>query len=432
MKRVLSLVLALMLVLSLAACKPAEVAPTETPAETPAETQAETPAETPADDAMMPEEGAELLVWESQGAELEFMQEMAAAFEAEYGVKVTVENVEHTDAGGRMAQDGPAGVGADVFAAPHDHTGNLVASGLVVPNMFADEMKEQMIDAAIIASSFDGEVYGFPRAIETYAMFYNKDIFPTPPATYEELIAFGKEYTDVNANQYAFYMDVDNAYFVQSFLAGGGGYVFGNGGSDATDVGLDSEGAIFGINEMMKLKEILPIPSGDADYGPMMGLFNEGKVGAVITGPWEIAALRDSSLNWGIAQLPKLSNGNDSAPFSGVRNLYVSAYSEYPVAAQMFAKFYTSNENLMARFAKTGQIPTFKGAAEMPEIMADEAVAAIANQAAYSIPMPSIPEIQLFWGPMGAAYGIIWNEEVTVEEGLKNAAEQVRSDIANQ
>jgi arabinogalactan oligomer/maltooligosaccharide transport system substrate-binding protein len=360
------------------------------------------------------------------------MQEMAEAFEAEYGVKVTVEEVDHTKTGERLAQDGPAGIGADVIAAPHDHTGNLVMSGLIVPNMFADEVRDTQIEAAVTAVSFDGEVYGFPRAIETYAMFYNKDILPTPPATYEELIEFGRTYTDVNANQYAFYMDVDNAYFVQSFLAGGGGYVFGNGGTDATDVGLDSEGAIFGIEEMMKLKEILPIPSGDADYGPMMGLFNEGKVGAIITGPWEIAALRELDLNWGVAQLPKLSNGNDSAPFSGVRSLYVSAYSEYPVAAQMFADFYISEEHQMARFDKTGQIPTFKGAADMPAIQADEAVAGIAAQAAFSQPMPSIPEIQLFWGPVGAAYGIIWNEEVTVEQGMTDAANQVRSDIANQ
>ena len=359
------------------------------------------------------------------------MQEMAEAFEAEYGVPVTVEEVSHTDTGGRLAQDGPAGVGADVIAAPHDHTGNLVASGLVVENAFAERMHSDMIESAVAAVSLDGVVYGYPRAIETYALYYNKDILPEPPATYAELLEWGKSFTDVNDNKYAFFMEAGNAYYVQSFLAGGGGYVFGNGGTDATDVGLDSEGAIAGVKQWLALKELLPIAAADANWATEMGLFGEGKVATMINGPWALSDVRASGVNYGVAKLPALEEGA-ARPFSGVRSLFVSAYSEYPNAAQLFANFYTSDENLVKRYEKTGQIPTHKAASEMEALKTDADAMAFSEQAQDAIAMPVIPEVQLFWGPMGAMYQSIWNGEISVEDGLKQAADQVRADIAAQ
>ncbi len=381
---------------------------------------------------IVPEEGASLIVWESPNEEFDFMEQMAADFEAKYGVHVDVEEVSHDKTGERLAQDGPAGIGADVIAAPHDHTGNLVASGLVLPNAFADEIKDEMIDSAVQAVSYDGVVYGYPRAIETYAMYYNKDIFAEAPTSFNDIIDFGKTYTNVNENKYAFFMDVNNSYYVEAFLEGGGGYIFGNGGTDKNDVGIDSEGSINGINQYMKLKEILPIPSGDADYQPMVALFTEGKVGAMIDGPWDLPTIRDSGINYGVAKIPALPDGSAAKPFSGVRALYVSAYSQYPNAAQLFAKFYCEQENLIKRFNATGQIPTFKGASEMEAMLNDPDVQAFSEQAAESTPMPSIPEIQLFWTAMEPAYSVIWDEQVSVEQGLKDAADQIRSDIAAQ
>lgn len=419
MKRTLALLLAIMLTFSLAACG--------TSGKTTSKESAKVTMEE-----IKPEEDAQLVAWESPDVEAEFLKEMAVKFTEKYGVPVTVEELAHDKAKGQMLQDGPAGVGADVFAAPHDHTGELVMSGLVLPNAFAERINKEMLQSSIDAVSFEGTVYGYPRAIETYALFYNKDIFKEAPKSYQEIIDFGKTYTKINENKYAFMWDVDNAYFTQSFLAGGGGYVFGNGGTNKDDVGLDSEGAVKGLKEMMKLKEILPIPAGDADYQPMMALFKEGKVGAIITGPWALDEVRESGLNYGIAKLPKFTDGNAPRPFSGVRTLFVSAYSKYPNAAQLFANFCSTEENLIRRYEVTGQIPTTKAAAEAEAIKKDPDVAALLAQAEDAIAMPSIPQIGLFWEPMGAAYGAIWNEEISVEDGLKNAADIIRNAIKEQ
>lgn len=424
-RKVLSLLLALTFTASLAGCgnKNANNKVEETKPEV---TEA-------VKDELKPEEGASLVVWESQGPEGEFMKLVTAEFEKKYGVKVTYEEVGAVDAKGRLAQDGPAGVGADVFAAPHDHTGELVASGLIVENtLFIDRVKNDYMQAASDAVSFQGKVYGYPTAIETYGLFYNKDIFPEAPKSYDEIIAKAKTYNDAKANKYAFMWDIGNAYFSHSFVAGGGGYIFGQGGTDKADVGIDSTGAIEGAKSLVALKEILPVNAGDSTTQIIEGLFDEGKIGAIIDGPWAVQGRKDAGVNFAVAPLPKLTNGDQQSSFSGIRTLFVSAYSKYPIAAQLFASFATSDEMLLKRFETTKQIPPVKALMDADAIKNDPFVVPFLEQAQYAVPMPSIPEMGTVWTPYGAAFSSMWNDGVSPDEALKNAAKTVRETIAAQ
>ena len=40
--------------------------------------------------------------------------------------------------------------------------------------------------------TYQGDIYGYPTAIETYGLFYNKDIFSEAPKSYDEIIAKAK------------------------------------------------------------------------------------------------------------------------------------------------------------------------------------------------------------------------------------------------
>lgn len=421
-KRLLSLMVITTMVFGLTACGPKPAATTEQPAD-----------DTAAAATLTPEEGATLVVWESQGPENEFMKEAAAEFTKKYNVAVTVEEVGAVDAKGRMAQDGPAGVGADVFAAPHDHTGELVASGLVIENSnFGERIKTEFMTAAVDGLSFEGKVYGYPTAIETYALFYNKDVFPTAPKSYDEIIAKAKEFNNPKENKYVFMWDVANAYYSHSFIAGGGGYIFGNGGTNKDDVGIDSAGAISGANSMLALKEILPVNSADATTQIMEGLFDEGKIGAMIDGPWAVEGRKTAGVNFGIVKLPTLQDGKQQSSFSGIRSLFVSAYSKYPNAAQLFADFITSEDMLLKRFEKTSQIPPMLSLMDAEQIKSNEFVVPFVEQAQFAVPMPSIPQMGLVWTPYGAAFASMWNDGIKAEEALKTSAETVREAIATQ
>jgi len=424
-RKVLSLLLTLTCTVSLAACG------TKTDNKKVEETK--TKATVAVKEELKPEEGAKLIVWESHGPEAEFMKAVNTAFEAKYGVKVTLEELPAVDSIKRLATDGPAGVGADVFASPHDQTGELVASGLVLENtLFTDRVKNDYLKAASDGVSIKGKIYGYPTAIETYGLFYNKDIFPTAPKTYEEIIAKAKTYNDAKANKYAFMWDIGNAYFSHSFIAGGGGYIFGQGGTDKADIGIDSAGSIEGAKSLMALKGSLPVNALDSTTQIIEGLFDEGKIGAIIDGPWAVKGRTDAKVNFAVAPLPKLANGKQQSSLSGIRTLFVSAYAKYPKAAQLYASFATSDEMLLKRFELTKQIPPVKALMEVEAIKKDPMVAPFLEQAKYAIPMPSIPEMGVVWVPYGAAFSSMWNDGVTPDVALKNAAKTVRDAIAAQ
>lgn len=391
-------------------------------------------AEAPKDEAVVteiiPEEGAKLVVWDSKGPEGDFMMMAAKKFQEKYNVPVIYEEVGSIDSLTKLGQDGPAGVGADVFTFPHDRLGEGVAAGLIMENLIsADKIKDEFMDGAIMASENNGKIMGWPVSVETYALYYNKDIISEAPKTFEEIIEFGKKFTNKKENKYGIFWEVSNAYYSTAFLQMNGGYIFGKNGSDAKDIGIDNDGAVKGIENLLKLKEISADNSGDANVGTMMGLFQQGDVAAMITGPWGIKDLKASGTNFGIVPLPTFDNKHPIS-FSGIKVVGVSTYSKYPQAAQLFADFITSKEMLLERFKMTGQIPPMKALLNEPEIANNQEVKPFLEQAQYSVPMPSIPEMKYYWVPVKAALSEIWDGKAQPKASLEKAVKAMQEAMA--
>lgn len=429
MKKFFSIFLVLALVFTLAGCGGKEETVTQP-------TQPEVVEVT--DGELVPEEGAELVVWESGGAVGEWMKFVAEEFTKEYGVPVTFEEVGHTDAPGKLQTDGPAGLGADVFAAPHDHLGSLVSSGLILENFWPEEYQGAYMDAAITGTTFDDVLYGYPSAIETYALFYNKDLVTKVPETWDELITQSKEFNDLKApeltdRKYGFMMEVSNFYFVYSLIGGYGGYVFGDNNTNPEEIGLNNEGAVKAGELLQRINtEILPLKSEDITYDVKQSQFNEGRLMFNIDGPWAVESHRSAGVNFGVAPLPKLDNGQNPTSFSGIRALYVNAYTEYPDAASLFAKFATSEEMLLKFYEQTGMLPPRTELLNNPTITNDEISAGFLTQAQYAVPMPNIPQMPSVWEPMAAALTGIWNEGTDPQQALDAAVKQIQDAIAIQ
>lgn len=377
---------------------------------------------------LKPEPGAELVVWESKGPELEYLKAISKNFEQEYGVKVKVEAVPAIDSVKKLTTDGPAGLGADVFSAPHDHLGNAVAAGLVLGNDVFDEKRmSEFMSSAIDGVKYQGVLYGFPMAIDTYALYYNKKLMAKAPETYEDIIKFAKDYNDPANKKFALMWDVSQLYQSYSFLAGYGGYVFGKNGEDASDIGLNNDGAIEGAEFLQTLKSILPININDLNDNIITGFFQEGKTAAIINGPWLISSLSKDSIDYGVVPLPLLPNGQHPVSFSGIRALYVNSYTKYPAAAKLFADYATGKDNLKLRYEMTTQLPPRSDLADDPIITANPDALAFLEQAKHSTPMPSIPEMGNVWMPVSSALASIWNDKTDPAAALNKAVEQIKT-----
>lgn len=348
-----------------------------------------------------------LTVWESTGGPDEFIKQAGEAFNEKHP-NITIEyvNVELSDTTGQIALDGPAGVGPDVFVAPHDKLGELVAGGHILATKDANKVTEVALGACTSALTYDGTMYGYPVSAETYALFYNKDLIDEAevPTTWDDLKAFSEKFNAEHNNQYGFMMDVENGYYTIIFTTSENNRLFGPDGTDTTNTNINSEESIEGMKFFQSLRSALDIPAADLTTAACDSAFSSGNVALYITGLWNVANFEGAGLNFGVAPLPSLpGNETPAASFSGTRAMFVSAYTDHPEESALFAEFLMSEEMQQLRFELTGSLPAINCEVESPYI------SGFLTQLDYAFPMPSIPQMNAFWDAMKAASANIWD-----------------------
>lgn len=165
--------------------------------------------------------------------------------------------------------------------------------------------------------------------------------------------------------------------------------------------------------------------SGDITYDIKKGFFVAGTLALDINGPWALGDYRDAGIDFGVAPLPTI-NGQTASSFSGIKAWYVNRYSEYPMAARLFARFASTKEAQLLDYELTGALPSNKEAAEDPAVQNNDIVKGFLEQFQQSTPMPSIPEMGNVWSPIAAAFSDVWNTGKDAKEALDNAVKQIR------
>ena len=166
------------------------------------------------------------------------------------------------------------------------------------------------------------------------------------------------------------------------------------------------------------LREVLDVPAADLTTSICDSVFASGGAAMYITGLWNVANFENAGLDFGVAPLPALpGNNTPAASFSGVRAMFVSAYTNHQEEAELFAKFLVSEEMQRLRFAITGTLPAIPMEVESPYIEG------FLKQLEYAFPMPSIPQMGAYWDAMNAASANIWDgADIQAELDACNAA----------
>jgi arabinogalactan oligomer/maltooligosaccharide transport system substrate-binding protein len=347
----------------------------------------------------------ELTVWESTNGPDDFIRQAGEAYTALHPtVTIKFVNVELGDSVNQIALDGPAGVGPDLFAAPHDRLGELVANGHILPTANPGAIGPKLLGACLTATTYNGTEYGYPVSAETYALFYNKALIQERdvPKTWDEMLAYMKGFK--TAGKYPFVMDVGNAYYTIIFTTTGGNRLFGPSGTDTRNTNLNSAAAVRGMEFFQSVRQVLNIPAADINTSVADGAFQSGNAAMHISGPWNVMNFVNAGLDIGIAPLPSLpGESSPAASFSGTRVMFVSAYSEHPDEANDFGAFLVTPEMQRLRADITGTLP----AVDTPTD--NKYAGGFVEQLKYAFPMPSIPPMAKFWDAMNAASANIWN-----------------------
>ncbi|MFB0619587.1 extracellular solute-binding protein [Streptomyces sp. AGS-58] len=158
------------------------------------------------------------------------------------------------------------------------------------------------------AGTYKGQVYGLAPAVNTVALFYNKDMLAEAgvavPRTWDELEAGAAALT--RPGRYGLAVDA-NATFEGSwqFLP----FLWSNGGKETE---LDSPQAAQALQLWVDLVRSGSVSRSALNWNQadVHDQFAAGKAAMMINGPWRISALKEvRDLHWGIAPLPVRKKG---------------------------------------------------------------------------------------------------------------------------
>ena len=333
-----------------------------------------------------------------------YAEKVAAAYEKESGTKVNIKSGDQLGGLDKLSLDNQSGQAADVMMAPYDRVGSLGTDGQLSEVKLSDGAKTDDKTKSLVTAA-DGKVYGAPAVIESLVMYYNKDLLKEAPKTFAELEELAKDskyaFAGEDGKTTAFLADWTNFYYAYGLLAGNGGYVFGQNGKDAKDIGLANDGSIAGINYAKSWYEKWPKGMQDTEGAAnlIQTQFQEGKTAAIIDGPWKAQAFKDAKVNYGVATIPTLPNGKDYTPFGGGKAWIIPSSTKNLEAAQKFVDFLVSTEQQKAFYDATNEIPANTEARSYAEGKNDELTTAVIKQFKNAQPMPNISQMSAVWDP---------------------------------
>ena len=293
-------------------------------------------------------------------------------------------------------------------------------------------MKASFTEASIQSQTIDGKLYGLPKSVETQILFYNKDLIAEEdlPDSLEGWYELSQNNT---SDVYAFLALFDQLYYTMGVIGGYGGYIFNqdeNGNYLPEDVGLNNAGAVEAVDYVSKFYTEKLFPDGiigEQGINVLEALFVEGRVQAVISGPWNLEPFTSAGLNYGVKELPLLPNGEHMQSVAGVKSYNISSYTKNPELAEAFLLFITNEENSLVRYEETLEVPAVLALSEHPTVVENDAAEAIALQSEHAKLVPGIVQMNEVWNSMDPALQIVMNGQATAQEALDIAVQQIIS-----
>lgn len=350
--------------------------------------------------------GKELTIWTKlPELEVPVLEEAAKKWGDETGNKVKVVR----DDGDYKAflQAANSSQGPDIyFGSPHNQLAAYEEAGLVTEVAEKYVKEDEYINKGVWdAVTVNGKKYAMPISIETTALYYNKDLVKEVPKTMDELLKMASA-----KGEGSFQFNINDPYTNLGFLLTNGGYVFAqkDGKYDINDIGINNAGAVKGLQTLQNLvvkEKFMPL---DITLDIAVTNFKEGKSMFYISGPWDIQQLKDSKVNFGIAEIPSI-DGKPYKALSGIQCGFVSSKSKSQDEAWECLSYLTK-ETQQGLYEK-GKTPVFKSMMDKQEVKDNENVTAFLNASKNSEPMPNIKAMDAVWEPMKNVQRILQGED---------------------
>lgn len=326
------------------------------------------------------------------------------------GVEVEVVGKSNDDIRADFIQQSPQGTGPDIVMGAHDWVGELTKAAVIAPIELGDT-KAGFSETAIKASTWDGQIYMLPYAVENIAVIRNADIIPEAATSYDDMIKKGQD----AGLEKPFVVQQGTAgdpYHLYPFQTAFDAPVFGStedGAYNPADLKMGSEGG-FKFAEWLGKQGAAGHINTDLSGDIALEQFQKGEAAFWLTGPWNVNnATNGGAINVAIDLIPSPTD-KVAAPFAGVKGFYLNANeSANRLAATDFLVNYLGSEQVQTELYEAGNVLPALTAAADKAAASSEIIAGFQKVGAEAQPMPALPEMAAVWDFWGVAEAEILN-----------------------
>ena len=366
-----------------------------------------------------------LLIWINGDKGYPGIAEIGQIFERNTGIPVTVEHPE--GATDKFFHAAKSGKGPDLMIWAHDRLGEWADAGLLLPIDPDPAFLPRIFPKAWEAFTHRGRLWGYPLAMESTSLIYNKALISEEqiPRRLADCAGLAPRLRQHNALPILW--DYNNTYFTFGLLASAGGYVFGrrpDGSYDTADIGVNHPAAVAALEDVVALIQNGTLPSS-MSYSIAEARMNQGTLAMFISGPFAWENLKKSGIDFGVTTLPGV-DGQPGRPFVGVVGAVFNRSSPNLDLAQEFLEHYLitpAGLEAMDRHVPLG-VPALIASYEA--MASDPRIAGSWKNIEAGVLMPNIPQMGAFWSAMESALSTITSLRAPPKDALDNAAMRMR------
>jgi len=369
--------------------------------------------------------GEKLTLWVYDEGRISVLTELGKKFEAEYGVAVEVSMVDLGQVRNQFLLASGGAECADIAIIPHDNLGPMVENGAIIEINLGGK-RSSFLEPSLEGFTYNGKVYGLPMAVENVGFFYNPELVPTPPETWDEAVAITENLKRQGKVEFMFGCP-DATYNVYPVYDSFGGAIFGrksDGGLDGKQILMADPGFVAGLEFLTNQVKRGLIPQ-TVDWDGAHVLFESGKAPFCLTGPWALTRIQTSGVPYAVTKFPGATKGTPGNPFLGVQGMIISSASPRRLLAHEFAvDFFATEANYKAVFDAEQRPSAWKS---IFDSAGDADTKGFNAAGVNAVPMPSIPEMGYVWDAWVAAAALAFSGERTPVEALRTAKSQIES-----
>jgi multiple sugar transport system substrate-binding protein len=290
-----------------------------------------------------------------------------------------------------------------------------------------------------------GEVVGIPALVDNLAVVYNKTLFsaaglqpPSPNWTWNQFTADAKKLTIPAKKQfgtaYVTPGNEDTVWHWEALLWDAGGQILN---ASNTKAAFDSPAGLESLNTLRAMavsNKSMYLDPSDSEY---TNLFNSGKIGMLVTGPWDLSAF--PSVKYGVQIMPSFPGTNAGhQTISGPDNWVIfNNGAKRVAAAESFLIWMTATPQATYFSLHTGDLPIRQSVQDAPGFLqqmdqalpgVDTFVTNLGNVKQARPQLPAYPKISTVLGQMIVS---VLLGKAQPQAALATAAQQVNQTLAS-